>query len=55
MISKLHERALRIVLNDQTSNSDTLLVESSDICNHQRNMQIVMTEAYKIQTALLLQ
>ena len=39
MIYKLHERNLRIVLNDQTSNFETLLVESSDICNHQEIFQ----------------
>ena len=31
MINKLHERAPRIVLNGQSSNSETLFAESSDI------------------------
>ena len=31
MINKLHERALRIVSNDQTRNFETLFAESSDI------------------------
>ena len=36
MIKKLHEKTLRIVLNDQTSNFEMLLVESSNIFNHAR-------------------
>ena len=31
MINQLYKRALRIVLIDQTSNFETLLVENSDI------------------------
>ena len=49
MINKLHEKTLRIVLNDQTSNFETLLIEHCDICNHHRNIQTLMTEAYTIQ------
>ena len=52
MIKKLHERTLRIVLNDQTSNFETLLVESSDIFNRLRNIQTRMSEGYKIQNNL---
>ena len=55
MDTKLHERAVRIVLNDRTSNFETLLAESSDICNHHRNIQTLMTEAHQIQITLLLQ
>ena len=51
MIKKLHERVFRIVLYDQTSNFETLLV-GSNICNHHRNIQALMTEAYKIQNNL---
>ena len=49
LINKLHEKILRIVLNDQTSNFETLFIESSDICNHHRNIQTLMTEPYTIQ------
>ena len=49
IIYKLHKRSLKIVLNDQTSNFKMLLVQSSDICNDQRNIPTLMTEAYKIQ------
>ena len=34
----LLERALRIVLNDQTSKFEKLLVQSSDVWNHDRNI-----------------
>ena len=47
-INNLNERALRILLNDQTSNHETLLLESSDICNNHRNIQTLMTETYKM-------
>ena len=49
IIYKLHKRSLKIVLNDQTSNFKMLLVQSSDICNDQRNIPTLMTEAYEIQ------
>ena len=39
-------------LNNQTSNFETLLAESSDICSHHKNIQTLMTEAYKIQNNL---
>ena len=56
MIDKLHERVLRIVLNDQTINFETLLAESSDICNHHRNIQKLMTERHiKYKKTLLFQ
>ena len=48
MIYKLNEKALRIVLNDQASNFKTLLVESSDISNHHRDIQTLTTETHKI-------
>ena len=31
---------------------ETLLVESNNICNYQRNIQTLMTDAYKIQNSL---
>ena len=52
MINKLHRRVLRNVLNNQTSNFETLTVESGDICNRHRNIHKLMTEGYKIQNKL---
>ena len=42
MSIKLHERALGIILNDQTSNFKTLFFESRNICSHHRNIQTLM-------------
>ena len=40
MINKIHERALRLILNDHTSDFDTLLLQNNnDTCNHHRNIQ----------------
>lgn len=52
MVNNLHERAFRVVLNDQTRNFQTLLVKSSDICNYHRNNQTLMTEVFEIQNNL---
>ena len=48
MINKIHERALRLILNDHTSDFDTLLQNNNNTCNHHRNIQTLMTETYKI-------
>ena len=39
MINKLHNRSLRIKLNDYPSNFNLLLENNSSICNHHRNIQ----------------
>ena len=52
MINKIHERALRLILNDHTSDFHTLLQNSNDTCNHHRNIQILMVEIYKIKNNL---
>ena len=52
MINKIHERALRLTLNDHTSDFDTLLQNSNDTCNHHRNIQTLMTEIYKMKNNL---
>ena len=54
MINKLHERALRIVSNGQNSNFETLLGESSDICNHHRSIQTLMQRHVKCKITLAL-
>ena len=48
MINKIHERALRLILNDHTSDFDTLLQNNNDTCNHHRNIQTLMIEIYKM-------
>ena len=52
MINKIHERALRLILNDHTSDLDTLLQSNNDTCNHHRNIQTLMIRIYKIKNNL---
>ena len=52
MINKIHERALRLILNDHTSDFDTLLQINSDTCNRHRNIQTLMIEIYKLKNNL---
>ena len=52
MINKIHERALRLILNGHTSNFDTLLQNNNDTGNHHRNIQTLMIEIYKIKNNL---
>ena len=51
-INKLHERALRIVYNDHFSSFEELLSEDKSVTVHQRNLQILATEMYKILNGL---
>ena len=39
MINNLHERSLRIILNDYSSDFNILLENNNDICNHHRNIK----------------
>ena len=48
MINKLHERVLRLVLNDHVSDFEALLRKSNDISCHHRNIQMLMIELYRI-------
>ena len=52
MINKLHERSLRIILNDYSSDFNILLENNNDICNHHRNIQALLTEVFKIKNEL---
>ena len=38
MINKIHERFLRLILNDHTGGFDTLLQNNNDTCNHHKNI-----------------
>ena len=48
LINKVHERSLRLITNDLNSSFETLLQNYKDITVHQRNLQILMIEVYKI-------
>ena len=52
MINKLHERSLRIILNDYSSDFDILLESNSDKCNHHRNFQALLIEVFKMKNKL---
>ena len=52
LINKVHERSLRTVSGDNQlavdSSFKSLLSKSKEITIHQRNLQVLMTETYKI-------
>ena len=48
----MHERALRIVLNDHISDFETMLRNMNDITIHHRNIQTLMIELFKIKCDL---
>ena len=52
MINKIHERALRLILNDNTSDFDTLLQNNNATSNNHGNIQTLMVEIYKIKNNL---
>ena len=48
MIYKVHERALRVLLNDNESDFEKLLHINNDFCNHHRNIQTLLIKIFKI-------
>lgn len=46
-INKIHDRALRIVYNDNISSFDTLLEKDDSVKIHHRNLQHLVIEIYK--------
>ena len=51
-INKRHERSLRIVLNDYSSNFNILLENNNDISNHHRNIQALLIEVFNMKNEL---
>ena len=51
-INRLHERSLRVVFSDKQSSFETLLEKDSSVSIHNRNLQILATEMYKIKNNL---
>ena len=47
LINKVHERTLKLIYQDN-SNFEVLLEKQPDFPIHQRNLQVLMTEIYKI-------
>ena len=52
MVNKIQERTLILILNDCTSDFDTLLQNNNDTCYHQRSIQTLIVEIYKIKNNL---
>ena len=51
-INRLHERCLRIIYSDKQSSFETLLEKDGSVSVHNRNLQILATEMYKIKNDL---
>ena len=47
-ISKLHERCLRVIYNYKKATFQTLLEKNKSISIHNRNLQVLATEMYKV-------
>ena len=51
-INRLYERFLRIIYNDKQSSFNELLEKNSSVSIHERNLQVLATEMYKISNGL---
>ena len=51
-INRLHERFLQIIYSDKQSSFEKLLEKDSSVSVHNRNLQILATEMYKIKNDL---
>ena len=47
LVNNIHERALRAIFDDDTSNFTQLLEKKRESTIHQRNIQALMKEIYK--------
>ena len=48
LINRIHERSIRIVSGNNESNFENLLEKNKEMTIHQRNLQVLMTEVFKI-------
>ena len=53
LIGKVHERSLRIVSSDNHVSFKNLLSKRKEISIHRRNLQVLLTETYKIINVIL--
>ena len=51
-VNKLHERALRIMYQDYASSFTELLEKDNSIIIHNRNIQLLATELFKVKNGL---
>ena len=54
-ITKIHDRALRIVYNDHQSTFEKLLERDDSFAIHERNLQKLAIEMFKVNNGLLVQ
>ena len=47
-INRIHERALRVVYNDESSTFDELLIKYNSVKVDERNLQVLATEIFKV-------
>ena len=47
-IKRLHERCLRIIYNDKHTSFEELLEKDKSVSIHQKNLQVLATEIFKI-------
>ena len=47
-INRIHERALRVAYNDENSTFDELLTKDNSVKVHDRNLQVLVTEMFKV-------
>ena len=52
MINKVHERAMRVVLNDHRSDFKTLLQRNNDMGNRHRSFHTLLIEIFKTKHGL---
>ena len=52
-INKLHERALRLVYNDKSSSFWELLERDKSVTIHERNIQVLLTEIFKVKSGVV--
>ena len=51
-INRIHERALRLVYQDHVSTFDELLDKDNSVTIHQKNLQVLATEIFKVKNGL---
>ena len=54
LFNKVHERSLRLTYRDETKDFQQILTEQNEITIHQRDLQVLMTEVYKIVNSIAL-
>ena len=51
-INRIHERALRVVYNDKNATFDELLTKDNSVKVHDRNLQVLVTEMFKVKLGI---